>query len=236
MDLLKTKIFLDKINREYTRMSRDPENIVRMDVDIMMAYVRDLYDALVSDDTNSAPVSSKSKQDTSNEPAAPVAAAPPPPTKPSEAAQAPPPEDKPAPASPPPPVVVEPTKGEEPLPTVQPKTPSAPPISFPAISPDAEALFEYKEAKELSEKLSSQPVPDLLKAIGLNDKLLLTRELFGDDNKVFETVIGTLNGFEAMEQAKNYLLEHCVMRYRWTDKKRIETAKKFIKLVRRRYS
>ena len=234
MDLLKTKIFLDKLNREYARMSKDPENVVRLDIDIMLAYVRDLYDALLSNAENTGSGLSKpaSVKETVHEPPAPVAAQPPASAKPAAAE----PEDKPAPAPPPPPVVVEPVKSEEPLPTVTPKAPAASPVSFPAIPPEAEALFEHKEATELSEKLSNQPIPDLLKAIGLNDKLLLTRELFGDDNKAFENSIGVLNGFDSMDQAKKYLLEHCVMRYRWTDKKRLETAKKFIKLVRRRYS
>ncbi len=234
MDLLKTKIFLDKLNREYARMSKDPENVVRLDVDIMLAYVRDLYDALLSnaDNAGSGPSKAAPAKEPVNEPPAPVAAQPPASAKPAAAE----PEDKPAPAPPPPPIVVEPVKSEEPLPTVTPKAPAASPMSFPSISPEAEALFEHKEATELSEKLSNQPIPDLLKAIGLNDKLLLTRELFGDDNKAFESSIGVLNGFDSMDQAKKYLLEHCVMRYRWTDKKRLETAKKFVKLVRRRYS
>lgn len=89
---------------------------------------------------------------------------------------------------------------------------------------------------ELSEKLSELPIPDLRKAIGLNDKLLLTRELFGEDNSAFDKAIDTLNGFSNMDQAKAFLLDHCVMRYRWTEKKRLEIAKKFIKLVRRRYT
>ncbi|MCB0533016.1 MAG: hypothetical protein H6574_04760 [Lewinellaceae bacterium] len=233
MDLLKTKIFLDKLNREYARMSKDPENIVRLDIDIMLAYVRDLYDALLSDAGNTESMSKPaSVKEPVNEPPAPVAAQPPVSAKPAAAE----PEDKPAPAPPPPPVVVEPVKSEEPLPTVTPKAPTSSPISFPAIPPEAEALFEHKEATELSEKLSNQPIPDLLKAIGLNDKLLLTRELFGDDSKAFENSIGILNGFDSMDQARKYLLEHCVMRYRWTDKKRLETAKKFVKLVRRRYT
>ena len=237
MDLLKAKIYLDKINREYARMSKDPEHVVRLDVDILMSYVRDLYDALLSDADNPAPppVRETSKPAVSKEPPAPVAAQAPPVAKPPAAEQAPPPEDKPAPAPPPPPVVVEAIKVEEPLPTVTPKAPSAP-VSFPAIPPEAEALFEYKEAQELSEKLSNLPVPDLRKAVSLNDRLLLTRELFGDDTAAFENALETLNGLKGMEEAKNYLLEHCVMRYRWTEKKRLETAKKFIKLVRRRFS
>ncbi len=48
MDLLKTKFYLDKLNREFARMSKDPETIVRIDVDIMASYVRELYDAVLS--------------------------------------------------------------------------------------------------------------------------------------------------------------------------------------------
>ena len=80
------------------------------------------------------------------------------------------------------------------------------------------------------------PIPDLRKAIALNDRLLLTRELFGGDNQAFESAINALNSYSNFEQAKTFLLEYCVMRYRWTDKKHLETAKNFIKLVRRRYS
>ena len=50
MDLQKTKIYLDKLNREFARMAKDPENIVRLDVDIMASYIRELYDALYSAD------------------------------------------------------------------------------------------------------------------------------------------------------------------------------------------
>lgn len=225
-------------------MSKDPEHIVRLDVDILMSYVRDMYDALLSDADNPTPPKREQPkpapppvQHVPQEPPAPVAAqpTPPQPPKPPVAEQAPPPEDRPAPAPPPPPVVVESIKSEEPLPTVKPQPPSAP-VSFPAVSPEAEALFEYKEAQELSEKLSNLPVPDLRKAVSLNDRLLLTRELFSDDNTAFEKALETLNGLENMEQAQKYLLDHCVMRYRWTEKKRLETAKKFIKLVRRRFS
>ncbi len=241
MDLHKAKVFLDKINREYARMSKDPENIMRIDVDIMLAYVRDLYEALLAEPTTvAAPAQRQS-----------VAPAAPPPSRPAAPEPVAAPEKvvtppTPAPAPPPAPPVVPPApsmseavKNADPLPQVKPQAPVAsptPPPSFPAPPPEAEALFEYKQAIELSEKLSELPIPDLRKAIGLNDKLLLTRELFGEDSETFEKTIAALNSFSSMEQAKAFLLEHCVMRYRWTDKKRIETAKKFIKLVRRRYA
>ena len=249
MNLSKAKIYLDKINRDFSRMSKDPDTIMRIDVDIMMANVRELYDTLLADEAGDVPAKSDlsprkpatPRQVEPSESSAPVAStiAPPPPAfsappaPPAE--QAPPPEEKPAPAPPPPPVMAEPIRTAEPLPTVRIQAPPTPPPSFPAISPEAEALFDQKQAKELSEKLSEIPIPDLRRAIALNDKLLLTRELFGGDNQAFENAVNELNNFSGMEQAKSYLMDHCVIRYRWTDKKHAETAKNFIKLVRRRY-
>lgn len=228
MDLLKTKIYLDKLNREFARMTKDPENIVRIDVDIMASYVRELYDALLSEEPvyrhEPAPRKVASGRPlVSDAPPPPVPAPPPPPPAP---APPPMPEEVPPAAPPPPPPVVE-EKIEVVVP-VKAKTQSHAPV-------DADLLFEEKQAKELSEKLAEQPVSDLKKAIALNDRLLLTRELFAGDGKAFESAISALNGFSDFENAKAYLIEHCVTRYMWLDKKRVEEAKNFVKLVRRRY-
>lgn len=252
MDLLKAKIYLDKINREFARMGKDPDNIARIDVDIIMSYVREFYDSFLEEKAGPAIVAQapKAETPTANRPvAAPPAETPAP--KPAE----PPPPPAPAPP-PPPPVVVEPppvviVRPPEvpPAPPVveeKPSVASAPPLSETnrpnvalhghyQVPPEAEALFEQKQAKELSEKLSELPIADLRKAIALNDRLLFTRELFGGDSQAFDTTIGVINGFSGFDQAKHHLLEHCVMRYYWTDKKHLETAKNFIKLVRRRY-
>lgn len=256
MDLLKAKVYLDKINREFARMAKDPDNIARIDVDIMMSYIREFYDAYLTEKTTPTPVPPAPKA----EPVAPSrpVVAPPAETPAPKPADPPPP---PAPAPPPPPVVPDPpppvvTRPPEPVvppappapPVVEEKpAPAAPsPTPEPArphvahhgshhLPPEAEALFEQKQAKELSEKLSELPVADLRKAIALNDRLLLTRELFGGDAQAFETAIAALNSYTSFDQAKHYLLENCVMRYHWTEKKHLETARNFIKLVRRRY-
>lgn len=237
MDLLKTKIYLEKLQREFTRLSKDPENIARIDVDIMASYVRELYNALHSHEApvaKSEPIATPTPR--KHAPARPVVADPPPP---------------PVFTPPPPPPPVAPPAA--PAPVYEEIPPAAPPVyeeEKPAPPPppapakhhhashhhsEAEMLFEEKQAKELSEKLAEQPISDLKKAIALNDRLLLTRELFAGDGKAFESVIASLNSFSNMNEAKAYLLEHCVTRYMWLDKKRVDEAKKFIKLVRRRY-
>lgn len=235
MDLLKTKIYLDKLSREYARMAKDPENVVRIDVDIMLSYVRELYDALLSE-TPGIAAASKVIEPAAHKPAA---------TRPAEKAAA------PAPPEPvvvvPPPVVVAPPPVAPPVvppppppaPAPEPVKVPIPPVKLPAapahFPPEAEALFEEKQAKELSEKLSELPIADLRKAIALNDRLLLTRELFAGDGQSFDAALNALNTCAGMDEAKGYLIENCVLRYGWLDKKREEAAKNFIKLVRRRF-
>lgn len=240
MDLPKTKIYLDKLNREFARLSRDPENILRIDVDIMASYVRELYDAVLSveeaapkHEQHHAPRKHTQARPAEPEPAFVPPSAPPPPPPPPR----PPVMVEIPPAPPPPPVYEEPST---PPPPVYEEPSSPPPMPAPARAPksthsEVEILFEEKQAKELSEILAEQPIADLKKGIALNDRLLYTRELFAGDGKAFESTIASLNSFSNFGEAKNYLIEHCVTRYLWLDKKRVDEAKKFIKLVRRRY-
>jgi hypothetical protein len=232
MDLLKTKIYLEKLQREYSRLSKDPENIARIDVDIMASYVRELYDALLAEEVVAVPTRHEHiprKHAPARPPVVetPVPARPPPPPPPA-----------PAPA-PPPPVYEAPVQEMEE--TIPDPTPPAPAKTHHHTShhhhhhTDAEVLFEEKQARELSEKLAETPIADLKKAIALNDRLLLTRELFAGDGKAFEAALHALNHFSHFDEAKSYLIEHCVVRYMWLDKKRVDEAKKFVKIVRRRY-
>lgn len=249
MDLLKTKIYLDKLSREYARMSKDPENVARIDVDIVLSYIRELYDAVLSETPAVAPVlraePAPVRKPVVTRPVqeeVPTPPAPPPP--PVVIAPAPPPPvvEPPAPvfvAPPPPPVIEQPVSVPVVAPAPEPPAPIAAPPAAPVgqtyVSPEAEALFEEKQAKELSEKLSELPIADLRKAIALNDRLLLTRELFTGDGQAFDAALNALNTCANMGEAKGYLQQNCVTRFGWLDAKRVETAKGFIKLVRRRY-
>ena len=135
---------------------------------------------------------------------------------------------------PPAPIVVPPPAAPEPPAPVA--APPAEPVGQTSyVSPEAETLFEEKQAKELSEKLSELPIADLRKAIALNDRLLLTRELFAGDGQAFDAALNALNAYSNMDAAKGYLQQNCVTRFGWLDPKRVEAAKGFIKLVRRRY-
>jgi hypothetical protein len=63
---------------------------------------------------------------------------------------------------------------------------------------------------------------------------MYTKELFAGDAANFDIALNTLNNATGFAEGKAYLIDHCVIRYGWLDKKRIEHAKDFIKLVRRR--
>jgi hypothetical protein len=244
MDFQKAKIYLDKLNREFARMSKDPENTIRIDVDIMASYVRELYDAILSESSayvapkaEHAPVRHHHHRTPVAEP--PVETAPPAPPQPKLAEVAPPAPPPPvreeAPASappPPPPVEIPPAPASPPPAPVEVPKPVIPAMATPL---GLDVLFEEKQAKELSEKLAESPIADLKKAIALNDRLMYTSELFAGDGIAFENALASLNSFTQFESARDYLVQYCAVQYTWTDKKRLDIAKAFVKLVRRRY-
>ncbi len=251
MDLQKAKIFLEKINREFASMQREPDAVSAIDVDILRQYVRDFYDAILSEKSSvvfntPAPPAVKEQPPAPKPPARPIGFNPernqPKPEPPQEIivserprqAAAPKIEEisRPAPApvfEPEPPVAPPAPKKEE-----KPQE-FAPPPPFHA-SPETIALFEFKAPKEISEKLSETPIADLKKAFALNDRLLFTRELFGGDAKALENAVATLQSLGSFEEAKSFLIQFCAEQFHWAEKHRVEHARHFIKIVRRRFA
>ncbi|MFK7946355.1 MAG: hypothetical protein AB8G11_02105 [Saprospiraceae bacterium] len=98
-----------------------------------------------------------------------------------------------------------------------------------------EELFEFKSASDLSEKLSTSPIQDLTKSMSINERFITISELFKGNKSKYDEAIHELNNFYSFEQAKAYILNHLIEEYNWTKKKKIKSAKAFIKKVRRRY-
>ncbi|MEM6725706.1 MAG: hypothetical protein AAF598_16820 [Bacteroidota bacterium] len=96
-------------------------------------------------------------------------------------------------------------------------------------------LFAKEETRELSQKLSERPVKDINLAISINDRMLYTNELFQKKKPAFDQAISDLNRLHNMEEARTYMEDHLIDQYDWTSKKRMERARKFVQLVRRRY-
>jgi hypothetical protein len=248
MNLPQAKIHLEKIISLYKSLSADEKNISAIERDLMLNYIRQLYETFLELPAN-ATASTQPKTV-----APPPAPKPEPPKPVYEAPKAPPPppvyeQPKPvaeAPKPAPPPVVEQPKPVyEQPKPVYQqpvaPPSPPAPkpeapkPINYGNVSSEVEALFEEVAGKELSDRLSNAPIADLTKAFGLNDRLLTQNELFGGNKSAFDETVKDLNNTGSFDTAKGYLVD-LATRFNWTaTEDRKKQAKSFIKLVRRRF-
>ena len=236
MNIKQANIILEKINRLYKSMTLDPSNIDEFEQELMLSYIRQLHDAF------STTKKSKSKKKQKTE-LPQVVSFPKPEPKPKEKskpeAENPEPKPTPPPAPKPKEVKVETSSTpaeSKPKPAPSPK-PAAPKVAATSSSSeDFNELFDFPEAKELSEKLSAMPIKDLTKAMGLNEKIFTINELFGGDNKAFDTALKTLNTFHSFDQAKAYLSDNFAEKHNWSSKTNKKKAITFIKLVRRRYN
>ncbi len=250
MNLPQAKILLEKIITLYKTMSNDEKNISPIERDLMLSYIRQLYESFIEASQSNAPTqAAKVVQQ---------APAPPPPPKVEVPRPQPIAEEKPKPVyeapkpiyeapkpvyeAPKPPVVeqprvVTPPPPPQPVqPTYQQPVYTAPSNITNNVSSDILALFDDKSGRELSDKLSNMPIPDLTKAFGFNDRLLTQNELFGGNKTVFDEILKDLNNMSSYESAKGSLIS-LASKYNWvgTDDRR-KQAQVFIKLVRRRFS
>ena len=238
MNLSQAKTQLEKIIALYKSMSADEKNISTIERDLMLSYIRSLYENFL-DATPSVSSNNDNRTATTYKQPAPV-------------------EPKPVVVEmPPPPPVVErlrvepppPRFVEQPKPVVIPKpepehvryqAPPAPVVATPRTetsnsSAEIEALFEEILSNELSDRLSNTAIGDLTKAFGLNDRLLMQNELFANNKAVFDEILKDLNNASSFDSAKGYLMDFA-KRYHWVaNNERQKHAKWFIKMVRRRF-
>lgn len=244
MNVKQAKILLEKINRLFHSMTMD-DHISEIEKELMRNYVKSLYEEfLPARGTSASPIVEAPKvvkEVPKPKPAparvAPVVETPPPPPPPKV-------EAVPIPVSPPPPVpkpkpvVVEPPKV---IKKVVPSPPPPPPVRASApkskkssMSEEMEDLFEFKKATDLSERLSESPIKDLRKAMGINERILTTNELFDGNGDALKDALSTINNLNSFDEAQDYLINIGEI-YDWTTKKKKKKAKVFIKLVRRRF-
>lgn len=250
MNLAQTKIYLEKIIALYKNMSADERNINAIERDLMLSYIRQLYETCL--DTASSVVAPPQASKPAHTP--PPKATPPPIVEQPKVAtpvafSAPPVVETPRYTPPPPPVVETPryTSPPPPLPVVETLRYTSPPVPAPepprtrvahapasGFSADIEALFDEQVGKEISDKLSNAPVADLTKAFGLNDRLLMQNELFLNNKSAFDEALKDLNNASSFDTARAFLADLAV-RNSWNlNSDRQKLAKSFIKVVRRR--
>ncbi len=238
MNLSKAALVLEKINMLFKNINLNSNSISTIERDLMLSYIREFYEyckeqeVTVNATTNNNNLSVKVdmpekeiKRDTYTPPRI---------IEISENLK----EEileviTPAPKIPKVEIVEQP-----PTPSTSQSTPTTIPpkveIELPVVKKEIEALFEFKQVKELSEKLSTVPIQDLTKAIALNDKLVFSNQLFGGALVSFNEVVRTLNNMRNFDEAKKYLVELAVQ-HKWANENNEEVAKDFIKLVRRRF-
>jgi len=77
-------------------------------------------------------------------------------------------------------------------------------------------------------KIKAQPISNIKGAIGLNDRFIFTRELFGNDSTRYESTIDKLDELANILEAVEFLEKN----FQWT---RNDASLKFMDLVKRRF-
>ena len=100
------------------------------------------------------------------------------------------------------------------------------------INHDVQTLADTLAAPRdrASELRRSEPVTDLRKAIGINDKFLLIRDLFGGDGEAYERAIGTLNDCADFDDCMIYIAEN----YAWNPNS--DGVKLLMELLERKFA
>lgn len=239
MDLQHAKALFNKISALFDSIDDGSNKISTIERDLMLSYIRQLYETFLTTRAE-APAEQRPLRSTENpnsqtpfEVVAPEN--PKPPKKVSK-----------------PPKIIEipdSLKDLEPAPPPRPKIkaksietlkPESKPEPRPIVSGKTNptnnynALFEFKAATELSEKLSERKIEDLSKSLAINDRLLYMNELFGKDPNTLNDALKLLNNYESLDDARG-LLTNLAEQYDWLEEEKIPIAQGFIKLVRRRY-
>ncbi|MEQ8703589.1 MAG: hypothetical protein RIC19_06705 [Phaeodactylibacter sp.] len=254
MDLKLAKITLEKINDLFHSLERDSSNVSSIERDLMRGYIQQFYEHFISGaaagSVPEAPARDKAPvrrnytppriieipdapRDFNSTPKPEPTRRPNPEPEPRPQPR-PEPQPKPEPRPTPPP--------QRPEPTPEPPKPEpvkvAEPISAASnrqeVPGNLRHLFAFKEATELSEKLSERPVHDLTKALAINDRLLYMNELFGRDLNALNDTLGKLNQLNNMDEAQGLIVQ-MAQRYDWAADDKEDTAKDFIRLIRRKY-
>ena len=94
---------------------------------------------------------------------------------------------------------------------------------------------KLKEVKiELSQSLTTTPIKDLKKAIGVNDRFLFINELFRGDEAMYERSIKTIQNFSIYAEAEFWIRRELKVKIGWVDSDPV--VKQFDQLVKRKFA
>ena len=78
-----------------------------------------------------------------------------------------------------------------------------------------EKITASKEDKSIATKLQKNPVSDLKKSIGINEKFSFINELFDGDLNAYNSAIEKLNGSNNLDEANAFLQNELIEKYNW---------------------
>ncbi len=84
--------------------------------------------------------------------------------------------------------------------------------------------------KDVSSKMQSKPINDINSAIGLNDKFIFIRELFGNNKEHYHETVQVLNNFDTYDNAVKFLDDN----FDWEPEN--ENYERLKELVRRKFA
>ena len=108
-----------------------------------------------------------------------------------------------------------------------------PVISSLSQSKSINEIHSKSPQTSLADQFGQQSILDLNKEIGINERYLMTENLFAGDSKICSESIHKLNEFENLSQAKEFLKNELFEKYNWNSKS--NHVKRLINLVERRY-
>jgi hypothetical protein len=85
------------------------------------------------------------------------------------------------------------------------------------------------ETKPIESQINAGSIPSLRAAIGLNDRFLFIREIFGNNTDKYNTIIDQLDKLETQQQAVELLKANITLQ-------KNETSMKFVNLLKRRFN
>ena len=104
------------------------------------------------------------------------------------------------------------------------------------VSLQSESLNDRlkQDKTEVVEVLKHEPIKDLRKAIGINDRFVFINELFRGDEPMYERSIKTINSFHIFPEAEYWINRELIVKLGWD--KDSEIVRHFYQLVKRRFS
>lgn len=94
-------------------------------------------------------------------------------------------------------------------------------------------LSKHVSDVSLLNKLRKKPIDDIVKAIGINERYLFTKELFKGNSEAFMQHIKAINSLNTYEEAQLYLEKEIIPHFSWDANN--PAVSEFLDLVQRRF-